>query len=142
MNTNKKDDMKPENESNGGQRPELATAICSLLDRGGWREYPDQFRKYARCFYKRFDTPTRCRCNDDKPGMQVCVAVSQHDQQCAYEIELAGELSDGTWIKLHNWAMPDRIEDGLATIPRLLDTWEFISANVELTRRMGASPFC
>jgi hypothetical protein len=28
MNTNKKDKMKPENESNGGELPELATAIC------------------------------------------------------------------------------------------------------------------
>jgi hypothetical protein len=112
----------------------LASSACSLLKREGWREYPDQFRKYARCFYKRFDTPTRCRCNDDKAGMQVCVAVSHHEKRWSYEIDLSGELPDGTWVKLHNWCMPEKLKDGLATIPRLLATWESISANAEVIR--------
>lgn len=118
----------------------LASSACSLLERDGWREYPDQFRKYARCFYKRFDTPTRCRCNDDKAGMQICVAVSHHEQWWSYEIDLHGELPDGTWIKLHNHGMPPDIKDGLATIPRLLATWEFIAANdqVELPPKGGS----
>lgn len=107
----------------------LASSACSLLESEGWRESPDQFRNTARCFYKRFETPTRCRCNDDKQGMQVCVSVSNHQQWWSYEINLSGELPDGTWIKLHNWSMPEKLEDGLAMIPRLLETWEFISAN-------------
>ena len=104
------------------------TKAIERLEKDGWREYPDQFRKYARCFYKRFDTPTSCKYNHDKAGMQVCVAVSSHDQHCNYEISLSGELPDETWIKLHNWSMPEKLEDGLATIPRLLETWEFISS--------------
>lgn len=107
----------------------LASSACSLLERDGWKECPDQFRKNSRCFYKRFDTPTRCRCNDDKVGIQVCVAVSHHGKWWSYEIDLHGELPDGTWIKLHNHGMPPTIEAGLATIPRLLATWEFIAAN-------------
>lgn len=106
----------------------LASSACSLLERDGWREYPDQSRKYSRCFYKRFDTPTRCRCNN-KTGMQVCVAVSHHEKWWSYEIELHGEISDGTWIKIHNYGMQSDIEACLATIPRLLKTWEFIAAN-------------
>ena len=54
----------------------LRCMVRKLID-DGWREYPDGPRKYARCFYKRFDTPTRCRCNNDKAGMQVCCAVRQ-----------------------------------------------------------------
>lgn len=112
----------------------LAASACLLLEREGWREYPDQFRKYARCFFKRFDTPTRCRCNDGKAGMRVCVAVSHHEKCWSYEIDLCGELPDGTWIKLHNYGMPSDIEAGLAAIPRLLATWEFIAANAKASR--------
>jgi hypothetical protein len=95
----------------------------------GWREYPDQLREYARCYYKRFDTPTRCACNDDKVGVQICVAVSKYKDQCSYEIDLCGQLADGTWVKFQNYAMPDNLEEGLAKIPRLLSTWEAIAAS-------------
>jgi hypothetical protein len=63
--------------------------------------------------------------------MQLCVAVSEHEGRTSYEIDLHGELPDGTWIKLHNHGMPEDIEASLATIPRLLATWEFICANVQ-----------
>ena len=61
--------------------------------------------------------------------MPVCVAVSHHEKWWSYEIELHGEISDGTWIKIHNYGMQSDIEACLATIPRLLKTWEFIAAN-------------
>jgi len=105
----------------------MNNTIHQLISQG-WAEYPDQLRKYARCFYKRFDTPTRCACNDDKAGMQICVAVSEYKGNTSYEIELHGELADGTWIQLHNHTMPQNIEKGLSTIPRLLETWEFIAS--------------
>ena len=103
-------------------------SIPALLLSDGWKEYPDQFRKYARCFFKRFETPTRCACNNDKEGMQVCVSVSEYDGRASYEIDLHGELPDETWIKLQNHGMPNDIKAGLATIPRLLATWEFIAS--------------
>lgn len=112
-------------------KPSDGQQMVSMLEREGWVEYPNPYQVGARFFYKRFDTPTRCRCNDDKEGMQVCVTLWRYERPWKYEIELSGELSDGTWIKLHNWVMPNKLEDGLATIPRLLETWEFISANVE-----------
>lgn len=117
----------------------LSPSPCSRLLADGWREYPDQFRKYARCFFKRFDTPTRCACNDDKAGMQICVAVSEHEGRSSYEIDLHGELPDGTWINLHNHGMPEDIEAGLATIPRLLATWEFICANSDYATSVSIS---
>jgi len=106
-----------------------AQEIYTKLLADGWREYPDQFRQYARCFYKRFDTPTRCACNDDKSGMQVCIAVSEYESKANYEIDLCGELPDGTWINLHNYTMPESIDDGLAKITRLLAVWEFITSH-------------
>lgn len=59
--------------------------------------------------------------------MQVCVAVCEYDGRFSYEIDLHGELPDGTWIKLHNHGMPENIEACLVKIPRLLETWEFIA---------------
>lgn len=109
------------------------SAICDRLLSGGWKECPDQFRKYARCFYHQHETPTRCACNDDKEGIQVCVAVSEWQGIESYEIDLHAELPDGTWIHLHNHSMPEDISAGLATIPRLLATWELI-ANHEVKR--------
>jgi hypothetical protein len=102
---------------------------CSQLDSiarlaaGGWREYPNQF-KSARCFYKYFDTTTRCACNDDKPGMQIEIAVSEWEGVENYEIELTGEMRDGTWLKIHQWVLPHDIKDVVALIPRLLGIWE------------------
>jgi len=99
-------------------KPEWTTHLVA----NGWRECPHPLEKDARHFYKRFDTPTRCQCNDNKPGMQVCVAVWPRG---GYEIELSGELTDGTWLKVFQWAMPDDIEQGLQVIGRMLATWEF-----------------
>lgn len=99
----------------------------------GWREFPDQFRPHDRAFYKRFDTATRCKCNDDKPGIQVCIHVCGPIPQLENDIEriemdLSGELPDGQWIKLFHWAMPLDLDECLANIPRLLATWEFMAA--------------
>jgi hypothetical protein len=93
------------------------------LQQNGWTEFPDQFRTHARCFAKRFETPTRCNCNDDKRGMQVVIAVSNRDgKNC--EIDICGELPDETWMQLKNYGMPDDIENTVAKIPRLLIAWE------------------
>ena len=97
---------------------------AETLAADGWRESPNQFKKYARCFYKRFDTPTRCACND-KPGMQIEVAVSDTG---GMEMELCGELRNGTWLKVLNYALPSTVQEVTALIPRLLAVWE--TANV------------
>jgi hypothetical protein len=99
----------------------------TYLEANGWVKSQSTYGRTGPRFYKRFSTPTRCACNHEKEGMQVCVALSSYPECSGYEIELHGELPDGTWIKLHNHGMPDGIEAGLATIPRLLATWEFIA---------------
>lgn len=103
-----------------GMEKQARLDLIDWLAADGWQEYPDQFKKYSRCFYKRFDTKTRCFGNDDKPGIQVCVAVSES----SYEIDIAGGLKDGTWVKIHQWSMPENYMDGLRLIPRMLRTWE------------------
>jgi len=103
--------------------------IIAHLISEGWKEYQDQFRRYARCFYKRFDTPTRCACNDDKSGIQIVCYVYG---RVSYELELFGELRDGTWTKVYQYGMPEDITQGLSLIPRMLSTWEHM-ANAETT---------
>jgi hypothetical protein len=93
----------------------------------GWREYPNRLKDYARCFYKRFATATRCYCNDDKGGMQVCIALSREGHAGfppGFTMDMSGELKDGSWVKLVNYGMRDSLEDSIAAIPRLLAAWE------------------
>lgn len=93
----------------------------------GWKEYPDQFRKYARCFFKRFSTPTRSCGNADKEGQQVCIAVSEHEGVESLEIVIYGGLPDDSAITLHNYGLPKDVNVVLALTPRLLSTWEHIA---------------
>ncbi|NBS69448.1 hypothetical protein EBT31_11130 [bacterium] len=111
------------------QQSETPAALCSMrLLADGWREYPNQFKKYARCFYKRFDTPTVCSGNSDKPGMQIEVAVSDgYAGGVSMEMELCAGLKDETWLKIHNYSLPKTVEEVTALIPRMLAIWE--SAN-------------
>jgi hypothetical protein len=112
---------------------ETPAALCSMrLLADGWREYPNQFRKYARCFYKRFDTPTACSGNPDKPGMQIEIAVSDGAGGVSMEMELCARLKDETWVIVHNYALPKTVEEVIALIPRLLAMWE--SANDQAHR--------
>lgn len=97
------------------------------LESDGWKQYPDQFRKHAKCLFKRFDTPTRCHCNDSKPGMQVCISVSEHCGVENFELDLCGEVSDGSWIKLQSYGVLNGIDGALEAIPRLMATWECAS---------------
>ena len=106
--------------------------ICDDLAVRDWKEYPDQFREYARTFYKRFDTPTVCAINDDKPGIQVCIAVSSHREFTSMELDICGGLPDGTSIKIHNYTLPNDVDKVLALIPRLLAVWE-CAANHKIT---------
>lgn len=108
--------------------PGLAVDVGSVLLSLGWREGRDQFRAYARMFYKRYDTPTRCAGNDDKEGMQVCLYVSEWQGRQSIEMELCGGLSDGTWLKLHNYGLPQDVHGVLALIPRILAVWEAASS--------------
>lgn len=104
-----------------------SSAIASL-ESGGWREYTDQFRKGTRCFYKRIDTPTRCHCNSDKDGLQVCIAVGEIDGYTSIEMDIRAELPDGSWVTLHNYGMNHLTMDQVfASIPRLLSAWELLA---------------
>lgn len=102
---------------------------CAALESLGWREGRDQFKPYARMFYKRYDTPTRCSGNDDKAGMQVCLYVSEWEdtKKVNIEIELHGGLSDGTWVHLKNYCLSADIDKVLILIPRMLTTWEVVA---------------
>ena len=111
--------------------------ICKTLIKQGWKECPNQFKKYARCFYKQFETPANCHCNNDKTGIQVEISCYEHAGSC--ELELGGELSDGTWMRLHNHGLPRDVDAVLALIPRMLMVWEASNKGVlELMVERGA----
>ncbi len=120
---NSTDKLPPTKEPAGS----LALDPCSVLHSLGWREGRDQFRNYARMFYKRHDTPTRCAGNDDKAGVQVCLYVSDLQGRTNIEMEVCGGLADGTWLKLHNYALPQDVHGVLALIPRIIAVWEAAS---------------
>lgn len=104
-------------------RDELAAALLTA----GWRE-GCAGKDYTRLVYKQFDTPTRCHLNDDKAGMQVVIeATALPGYPDMVELDVSGELADGTWIRLQQWALPMEAEAVLGVIPRLLATWEFIA---------------
>jgi len=98
--------------------------ICKTLLEQGWKEYPNQFKKYSRSFYKYFETPTSCHCNNDKTGIQIEISVSEWQGAESCELELGGELADGTWMNFHNHGLPKDIDAVLALIPRMLSVWE------------------
>ena len=99
---------------------------CSDLLAAGWREYPNQFRKYARCFYKRFETPTVCSWNSDKPGMQIEISVSEGyaGNGVSIEMELCAGLKDESGLKIQNYSLPKTVAEVTAIIPRMLAAWE------------------
>src|SRR3990167_5010580 len=71
-----------------------AALWCSALLADGWRECQIPLRDYARCFYKRFDTPTRFSCNDDKAGAQIQIFVGEFEGIASMELDLRGGLKD------------------------------------------------
>lgn len=103
------------------QEQNMSTDTITWLVDNGWSEYKNGFKPEQRCFYKRFDTPTRCACNDDKPGIQIEIAVTGDK---SFELELIGQLRDGTWLRLLNYYLPKDVQAAVALIPRLLKTWE------------------
>jgi hypothetical protein len=94
------------------------------LENEGWIESCNRFKPTSRCFYKRFDTPTRCNLNDDKAGIQVAINVSQWEGRESFEIEICGEAKDESWIQMLNYGYIVSIEEGLKTISRLIAMWE------------------
>ena len=98
--------------------------ILETLIKQGWKECPNQFKKYARCFYKHFETPTSCALNQGKAGIQIEISVSEWQGAESCELELGGELADGTWIQLLNHGLTKDLASVLSLIPRMLATWE------------------
>jgi hypothetical protein len=103
--------------------------VAKQLLADGWREYPNGFKKHARCFYKRFDTPTACFGNRPKPGVCIEIAVSEREGQASMEMELCAGLSDKTWVKILNYSMPKTVHGVVAAIPRILKAWEAMNAS-------------
>jgi len=97
--------------------------IYETLIKQGWKEYPNQFKK-SRSFFKHFETPTSCHFNKSKAGIQVEVSVVEWQGAESCELELGGELADGTWMNFHNHGLPKDIDAVLALIPRMLMVWE------------------
>lgn len=105
--------------------------IVTRLTSDGWVAYPDRDWETTVRLYKRFETLTRCHCNDDKEGIQVCLSVSEHQRMSgkstSIELDVCGELKDESWVKLLNYGFGSDIDKVLASIPRLLAAWETLN---------------
>lgn len=109
--------------------PTPATDLRAAFTELGWRKDKDQFRPYADMFWKRVPTPTPSRLNREKEGVVIAVYISELYGVQSAEMELTGELPDGTWIKLFNYSLPKTAEEILAVIPRMLVAWECIAGH-------------
>ena len=106
--------------------------IRQQLTSDGWREFHDQFSNSGVSLYKRFDTPSRCFYNDDKPGMQAVIYLwdwSRYPQHNGLPVSLEVEIRGSTpfcsyTIKAHSH---NAVADTLAEIPKLLSAWEAIN---------------
>lgn len=104
-------------------------AIEELLA-AGLLEYDDVFRHNRRCFSKMITTPTHCSLNDGSHVVQIIVAISATSSTVNFEVELGGELKDGTWLKLHNYSGIKTAKEATEKIPRLLALWELANTNL------------
>lgn len=98
--------------------------IIEKLKADGWKEYNDR-SKGGRSFYKAFPSKYPYRPSEDKKELQICCTV--YDViHIEFELEITGELVDGTWVKLLNYALPTDIEEVLSKIPRMIKIWEIM----------------
>lgn len=107
----------------------LPTDLRAAFTALGWHKDKDQFRPYADMFWKRMPTPTPSRQDCEKEGSVIAVYISELYGSQSAEMELTGELPDGTWINLHNYSLPKTAEGILAVIPRMLATWECVAGH-------------
>lgn len=106
----------------------LTTERANALIADGWREYPDQFKSYARCLYKKFPTLTACRLNRGD-GLQVCIALSRDGYDgfpTSIEVDISGELHGAgeKRIRFMIHGMRDDLKEAYDAIPILLSAWE------------------
>ena len=67
------------------------------------------------------------------------MSVSEWQGAESCELELGGELADGTYMRFHNHGLPKDIDSVLALIPRMLMVWETSNKGVlELMVERGA----
>lgn len=103
---------------------------CRLLA-NNWRPYQDYEHPDSLCFWKRFPSQHRCRCNDEKEGIKVCCFVSDLQWRVSCELELTGELPDGTWFRTSRWGLPKDLPKVLSLIPAMIRTWDFACSQAE-----------
>jgi hypothetical protein len=105
--------------------------IQTKLESQGWRQYPNQFKKDAEMWCKRFPA-TRCLCNDDRDGIQVEIYIYPgmdgiHGEDANFEVELTGEIATG-WFHVHRYGMKTGgivgLNEAIALVPSMLAQWE------------------
>ncbi|MFA7287424.1 MAG: hypothetical protein WC055_00945 [Melioribacteraceae bacterium] len=84
-------------------------------------------------WWKKYNTETRCKCNDDKPGIQILVygwdIKYSSEEHKEFEIELCAEPKDGEWVTFKVYGIKDEsIFDVLEVqIQKLISAWEAIN---------------
>lgn len=104
--------------------------IRSELRTRKWVEYMG-LGKEIWC--KRFDDAPRCKCNAEKPGVQVIVTCHPPFQpekwnDYGYEIEVVAEKPDGVWTILKVYGIgPELLSVLDAQVKQLLSAWTAIT---------------
>ena len=108
--------------------PPVKPDVDARLTAEGWRRCRNPLGyAHSDAYYKRFPTPTECRCNGGNSGMQVQLTVScwpEKDWE-GYEVEVCGEADGEQWYRLLSYTHPT-VDAALASIPRVLRAWEAV----------------
>lgn len=96
--------------------------VRSFLSSNGWVKYTS-FGKPIWC--KRFDTPTRCKCNDDKSGVQIVIKEHEFDGWLSCSIDLTAKKQDDEWVEISIYGISDGLIEMLdRQCHQLLAAWE------------------
>ena len=80
-------------------------------------------------WYRRYPDAPRCCLNENKPGIQVCLMMWDFGQHASFQVDIRGELLDGTPVELKAFSIParDLIEILDGQVAKMLRAWTVVN---------------
>ena len=127
MKTPQNNEASSQNRTSGS----LDAVVSQHLEQSGWRKYQSLGREI---WCKRWKDATRCKCNENQPGIQVVITVHEYDGRRSYEIDVTGEKPDGVWVKLsaYTFNAENIIQASETQANQLVSAWNLL-ANGEVS---------
>lgn len=100
--------------------------VSQHLEQSGWRKYQSLGREI---WCKRWKDATRCKCNENQPGIQVVITVHEYEGRHSYEIDVTGEKPDGVWVKLsaYSFNAEEIIQASETQSSQLVAAWNLLA---------------